>query len=135
MSVDTKHGFTSKLTIGTHDVYLKTGWHGGRMVHIDMTISRSSGPDAPDSANEKLEQDKFFLARAWVEDSCRMASKLFDRGADADEIVSMWMGVEGYPSGYCPQIGGLVRGPLHAAAAHIKKNHERWQAAMKQAMP
>lgn len=118
LTADTLRGVTAKLTVGDCDLYLKTAWLDGRIVRIDLTLSRGGSGVA---------QDAYYLARSWVEDSCRMASKLLERGADIEEVVAMWKGVEGYPSGACVQLQQLVKGPLHAIAVLIENRHDRWR--------
>ena len=118
VTTDGLAGVTSKLTISDCDLYLKTAWLDGRIVHLDLTISRGG---------RELDQSAYYLARSWVEDSCRMASKLLLHGVSIGEIVSGWRGIEGYPSGYCPQLQGLMKGPLHAVALLIEKRHDEWR--------
>jgi len=123
MGMEGLHGMTSKLTVGLCDVYLKTAWVEGKIVRIDITLSRGQGD---------IDQSAYYLARAWVEDSCRMASKLLERGAPIEEICSMWVGVEGFPNGFCPQLEGIMKGPLHAVAMHIRKRHDVWKWRIEQ---
>ena len=118
ITTDTLRGMTAKLAVGDCDLYLKTAWFEGRIVRIDLTISRGGTGVA---------QEAYYLARSWVEDSCRMASKLLERGADIEEIIGMWKGVEGYPSGACDQLQQLVKGPLHAIAVLIENRHDTWR--------
>lgn len=110
---------TSKLQIGACDVYLKTTWSYGKIFRIDITISRGQGD---------IDNTAYYLARAWVEDSCRMASELLDMGAPIEKVIRMWKGVEGFPSGACPQVQQLVNGPLHAVAVHIEQRQSAWRA-------
>jgi len=138
-------GLNAKIEIGQHDLYLKTAWFDGRIVRIDITLSRGRGVDDDLPKSEKmisLETTRFDLARSWVENECRMASHLLQTGcAGIGTIVSEWSGVEGYPSGYCPQIRGVnpetgvsgptyQRGPLHAAAMLLRNRLSDWTALM-----
>ena len=134
-------GITSKIEIGQHDIYLKTAWYNGRIVRIDITLSRGrgikdSGPKTEEQV--KMETTRFDLARSWVENECRMASHLLQTGhAGMGTIVNEWKGVEGYPSGLCPQLIGVnpetgesgptfQKGPLHAAAMLIEERLVYW---------
>lgn len=108
---------TSKLTIGNSDVYLKLAWMDGNVVNIDINLSTN---------DKEVNDSSYHLARSWVEDSCRMASMLLQRGVEIGEITKMWRGVEGFPNGFCPQIGGIMRGPLHAVAIRIDDRIEHW---------
>jgi hypothetical protein len=134
-------GITSKIEIGQHDIYLKTAWFKGQIVRIDITLSRGrdATDDLPRSAKEvSLETTRYDLARAWAEDSCRMASNLLQTGeASIEDVISEWIGVEGYPQGYCPQLPGVnpetgeegptfQKGPLHVAALILTKRLPVW---------
>jgi len=140
-------GISAKIEIGQHDLYLKTAWHGGRIVRIDITLSRGRGiaDDLPKSEHQvNLETTRFDLARSWVENECRMASNLLQTGkAGIGTVIDEWTMVEGYPSGYCPQIPGVnpetgmtgptfQRGPLHASAMLLRRNLVRWTESMKE---
>lgn len=122
---------TSKLDIGSDSIYVTTAWMKGNIVHLDITLSRGSySPldDLPTSeAVATLESAKYDLARSWVEDSCRMASRMLESGVDIDEIVANWKGVKGAPDGVCPQLESIVPGPLHAAAALIERRKDAWK--------
>ena len=142
MGLDGLPGITSKVEIGQHDIYLKTAWYNGRIVRIDITLSRGRGIDGGMKTEDqvKMETTRFDLARSWVENECRMASNLLQTGyAGVGTILEEWMGVEGYPSGYCPQLPGLnpetgdsgptfQKGPLHAAAMVIKDRMVHWHS-------
>jgi|GEM_PF-3141510 len=139
-------GISAKIEIGQHDLYLKTAWFKGRIVRIDITLSHGRGivEDLPKSEHMvNLETTRFDLARSWVENECRMASNLLQTGkAGIGTIIDEWIMVEGYPSGYCPQICGVnpetgesgptfQRGPLHASAMILRRNLVRWSEEMK----
>lgn len=120
-------GMTSKLVIGNHDVYVKTSWFGRSIVRIDITLSSGRGSLSPDTQDDSLDQTRFDLSKSWVEDSCRMASNLLQTGnVGINTILDSWLGVEGYPQGYCPQLGGIMKGPLHAVAVLIKNRLYSW---------
>jgi hypothetical protein len=139
-------GITAKMEIGGHDLYLETAWYKGRIVRIDITLSRGKDitDDLPKSEQMvSMEITRFDLARSWVENECRMASNLLQTGkAGIDTILSEWSGVSGYPSGFCPQIKGVnpetgevgptfQRGPLHAAAMLLRARLVEWTEIMK----
>ena len=144
MGVSGLPGITTKIEIGQHDIYLKTAWYNGRVVRIDITLSRGRGIDeGPKSEDQvKMETTRFDLARSWVENECRMASNLLQTGyAGIGTIVEEWKGVEGYPSGFCPQLLGVnpetgetgptfQKGPLHAAAMVIEERLVKWSKLM-----
>jgi len=134
-------GITAKIEIGQHDLYLKTAWYKGRIVRLDITLSRGREPgdDLPKTHHMiTLETTRFDLARSWVENECRMASNLLQTGqAGIGTILDEWVGVEGYPSGFCPQLPGVnpetglsgptyQKGPLHAAAMLIRSRLVAW---------
>jgi hypothetical protein len=121
-------GLVSKLDIGVDSIYVKTSWMGGNIVNLDITLSRGSKESTPVTADSNgLDMQLFDLARCSVEDSCRQASRLLELGADIHEIVSMWRGVHGFPSGVCPKLQSVVSGPLHAAAVLIDSRFEDWK--------
>jgi len=142
---DGLNGLTAKMEIGQHDLYVKTAWYKGRIVRIDITLSRGreATDDLPKSEQMvSLEITRFDLARSWVENECRMASNLLQTGkAGIGTIISEWTGVSGYPSGFCPQIKGVnpetgdvgptfQQGPLHAAANLLRARLVDWTAIM-----
>lgn len=127
MSMGGLPGITAKLVVGGYDIYLKTVWKKGRIVMIDITLS-SGGNNIGERNSDSLEQTKFDMSRSWVEDSCRLASYLLQTGhSNIDNVLDSWVGVEGFPHGYCPQLGHLQKGPLHACALLIKKRFVAWK--------
>ena len=65
---DGLQGITAKVTMGDHELYIKTAWFAGRIVHIDITISRGQRDDGPISVGlASAEATKYDLARSWVE--------------------------------------------------------------------
>lgn len=127
LALDGLPGITAKMVIGGNDLYVKTMWFERRIVRIDITLSSGNGGMSPDSNDENLDQTRFDLSKAWLEDSCRLASKLLQTGnVSIGTIIESWVGVEGYPQGYCPQLNGIQKGPLHAAAMLIKNRLCDW---------
>jgi len=135
-------GFITKMVIGVHDLYLKTDWKDGRIVRIDITLSRGHDTcdDLPKSERQvNLETTRFDLARSWVESECKMASDMLQSGfGGIGDVINAWVGVEGYPSGFCPQVVDPVSGgptyqksPLHAAAMLILARLPEWAYEMK----
>ena len=138
-------GIVAKMEIGTYDLYLKTIWYEGSVIGIDVTLSRGhQKSDRNDSVHEvSLEISRYDLARSWIESECRMASKLLQTGVvEIDVVIDEWLGVEGFPSGYCPQIPAsysddenigmtFQRGPLHAVAMLLKNRLPDWTRIMK----
>jgi len=139
-------GITTKVEIGGHDLYLKTVWFRGRVVRIDITLSRGTvaGEDVPKSGHAvSLEATRFDLARSWLENECRMASNLLQTGsAGIGTIIEEWTMVSGFPSGHCPQLppmgpdgpeeGATFQcGPLHAIAMILRKRLPDWAEQMK----
>jgi hypothetical protein len=144
-SVQSLPSITAKLEIGQHDLYLKTAWYRGRIVRIDITLSRGhdAHDDLPKTGQQaSLETTRYDLARSWVEDSCRLASNLLQTGqVGIATIIENWIGMEGYPVGYCKQLPGVnpdtgevgpsfQKGPLHAAAALILRRLVEWTERM-----
>jgi len=143
---DGLHGVNAKMEIGHHDLYIKTDWYDGRIVRIDVTLSRGKDTtdDLPKSEHTmSLETTRFDLARSWIENECRMASDLLQTGeAGIGDVIDEWVAVEGYPSGYCKQLPGVnletgevgptfQRGPLHAVAMLIKRRLVAWSEFVK----
>jgi len=136
-SVDGLPGVTSKLDIGNTSIYVHVAWMNGKIVHIDITLSR--GGNTPFDSLPKteiqaaLEDENYAMARAWVEHACRMASSLLAIGEDIGSILSGWRGVKGYPRGLCPQlvdipdVESIVPGPLHAVAVLIENRLPDWE--------
>lgn len=121
-------GYVSKLDIGLDSIYVKTCWMMGNIVNIDVTLSQGSRSETARTLDvADLEMKLSDLARCSIEDSCRLASRLLELGADVLEVTSMWKGVNGYPHGACPQLGAIAPGPLHAAAVLIENNLEEWK--------
>ena len=145
-SIDGLPGITAKIEIGQHDLYLKTAWFEGKIVRLDITLSRGRGVDDGLPLSERqvnLETTRFDLARSWVENECRMASNLLQTGeAGIGTITEEWIGVEGYPSGHCKQLPGVnpetgesgptfQRGPLTAAGMLIQRRLVEWTKYIK----
>jgi hypothetical protein len=134
LSPDGIQSLTSKLDIGQNSIYVKTAWLNGRVVHLDITLSRggrSALDGLPKSAAvveaSVLEATNYDQARSWVEEVCRMASRMLEGGADIGDVISEWRGIRGFPSGPCPQLESVVPGPLHAAAILIESRIEDWK--------
>lgn len=125
---DGADGFTYKLDIGLNSIYVKTAWSNGTLVYIDITVSLGSKCDGIPKTIEELdlEHQRCSESRSWIEVSCKSATLLLESGASIDEIIGQWMGVRGFPNGYCPQLESLVPGPLHAAALLLQKRKDEW---------
>ena len=127
-------GLTQKFTIhcrdGECDFYLKVAWtpsgikitkigkvlkpvhHGRRLAYVDLTAAGSQRHNI----------------RALIELACKEAYALLRHGAwTTDKLVREWRGYPFEPSGYCPQVEGLVRSPMDAAARLIEKRRSRWE--------
>jgi hypothetical protein len=127
LSKDGLPGVTYKLDIGSDSIYVGTAWLDGKIVRIDITLSRGSHDTYPPSLGvADLEMQLLDLARCSVENSCRQASRLIELGEDIGSITSAWRGVAGFPHGICKQLRSIVPGPLHAAAVLIDENMDRW---------
>ncbi len=140
-------GKTAKIGVGSYDLYVKTSWYRGRMVRIDVTLSRSgadSGDDLPMSqAIEQAKATRYDLARMWIESECALASDLLSSGlAGPGHLADRWKGRRGYPSGYCPQLEfvnpetGIVQpmpvsSPVDALAKLIRARLVAWTDEMK----
>jgi len=139
-------GKTVKIEISGHDLYVKTSWFRGRMVRIDVTLSRGPSPadDLPRSqAMESMEASRYDLARMWIESECILATDLLSSGAvGPGHLVERWMGRRGYPSGYCPQLSfrnaetGVeqpmpVSSPVDAVARLIRARLVEWTDEMR----
>ena len=116
-------GTNVKLEIGAGDCYLTMAIMGGRLVHVNLTVSRVGGPEnvmgTPQVA--VLEASKLDVTKALVEIVCREANQLLQRGAwDAASLVAAWRGTRFDPEGMCPQVQGLVSSPLDAVARWIE---------------
>jgi hypothetical protein len=121
-------GHVSKLDIGIDSIYVRTCWMLGNIVNIDITLSRGANNGIVRTLDvADLEMKLSDLARYSIEDSCRLASRLLELGADIREVISLWKGVNGYPHGVCPQLTSIVPGPLHAAAVLIENKLEGWK--------
>jgi len=130
LSPDGIRSMTHKLDIGTDSVYVKVSVLERKIVHLDVTLSRGTKnefDDLPKSQKQaELEHDNYDISRAWVEDSCRMASKLLEQEVSIFEIIDMWRGINGFPKGVCPQLECIVPGPLHAAAMLLERKKDEW---------
>jgi len=121
-------GHVYKLDIGLDSIYVKTCWMLGKIVNIDITLSRGSKSGITGVLGvADLEMKLYDLARCSIEDSCKLASFILTKDTDIWELISMWKGVNGYPHGVCPQLGAIVPGPLHAAAVLIENNLDMWK--------
>ncbi len=137
-------GYTYKMELGAHDLYVKMSWYKGKIVRIDVTLSRKghAGDGLPKTAKEAtLEATRFDLAKASLEEICIQASDLLQGGqVGIGHIVQDWRGREMYPSGWCPQLpeanaqGDIgpsrVMGPTDAVAKLIQRNLVRWTEEM-----
>lgn len=144
MSDDFLYGFTSKVEIGTYDLYLKTTWYEGKIIKVDITMSRGHDEmeDFPKSVRmAELENTRYDLAVRSVASACRDASSLLQSGVvGIGFVLREWAAIEGYPSGWCPQIkdeynpacgATFVSGPLDAAAKLIRQRLPQWTEWMK----
>ncbi len=125
MRTDGIHTITKKFQVGEHDLYLKTGWVGAMLVMVDITIGNDSRHGSED---HDLSMTRHGLSRVMIEVACKNASMMLQSGVFSPaEVLGVWSGMEGFPSGYCPQTNTLQRGTLHAAAMIIGENFKRWQ--------
>ena len=113
-------GKNIKLEIGTGDCYLTAAVMDGRLVYVNLTVSRIGG-DASDMLlshqTAVLEASKLDVTKALVERVCRDASELLQRGEwGAMDLIMAWRGTRFDPEGYCRQVNSLVASPLDAAA-------------------
>ena len=131
-------GITCKMEIGNHDVYLKTSWLEGRIVRIDITLSRGDRYQPVTEKEISLSSSIFDNARYDIETICKHASELLQSGAvGIKHVVDDWMGRRGYPNGYCPQIPAIgesgekgptyQKGPMDAAAKLILMRANDWK--------
>lgn len=122
------NGFTCKLDIGLNSIYVKTAWIDDILVYIDITVSLGSKDDGMPTTIEKLdlEHQRCSESRSWIEVSCKSATLMLELGVSMDEIIVQWMGVRGFPNGYCSQLESFVPGPLHAAALLLQKRKDEW---------
>lgn len=121
---DGLRGRTVKLEIGTGDCYLKVATFEGRLVNVDLTVSRIGGEDEAALTTPRmavLECSKRDVTRALLEVACREASDLLQAGVwDAARLVATWRGTRFDPEGGCAQVQGVVASPLDAAARWIE---------------
>jgi hypothetical protein len=133
-------GFTNKMEIGGYDIYVKTAWHEGSIIKIDITLSRKGhkGNGFPVSAKEAtLEATRFDLAKSSLEEICIQASDLLQTGqVGIGHIIRDWQGREMFPSGWCPQLVGsgggptAVKGPLDAVSQLFVRRLVDWTEIM-----
>lgn len=130
---DVLPGLIVKFQIGAHDLYLKTVWHQGEIVRIDLTLS---GRDEDESLLKtgrevSAEADRYDLARSSIEALCAMASDMLMTGVvDIDYVIGDWAGREMYPDGVCPQIEAIVKGPIDGAAKLMRARFGAWRKHM-----
>ena len=143
---DGLHGFSNKLNIGEHDIYLKTAWRDGQIVRIDITLSRGHKENSAQTAREtNLEVTRFDSAKAALESICVHASEMLQSNqVGIGHIINDWIGREMYPSGLCPQLSEIdpetghagasfVKGPTDAAARLIRRRLVEWTEIMQKA--
>jgi hypothetical protein len=116
-------GWNVKLEIGSGDCYLTAAIMGGRLVHVNLTVSRVGGPELIMRTHQVavLEASKLDVTKALVEIACRTVNQLLQRGAwDVEDLIAAWRGTRFDPEGVCPQVRGIVSSPLDAAAKWLE---------------
>jgi hypothetical protein len=117
-------GFTAKLTIGAHDLYVILGSAEGRPVIINITLGRSAECDMRfdnPTANE-LATQAANDTRAMIEVCCQQATALLQADVwSVDDLIAQWRGTKFDPSGACPQVQGVVSSPLDAVARYLQQ--------------
>jgi hypothetical protein len=113
-------GHNVKLEIGAGDCYLTVAAQQGRVVHVMLTVSRIGGDRndiLPSHQTAVLEASKLDVTKALVEQVCRDANELLQRGEWAvADLIAAWRGTRFDPAGYCRQVDALVASPMDAAA-------------------
>lgn len=108
-------GVTQKFSIEgelTYDFYLKLAWHEYHLDYLDLTVSGAQDHNI----------------RALVELVCKEAYALLRAEVwTVDKLVREWRGYPFEPMGYCPQLEGIVRSPIDAAARLIERRKPRWE--------
>lgn len=116
-------GLNVKLEIGPGDCYLTTAVMAGRLVHVNLTVSRVGGGESFLGTHQLavLEASKLDVTKALVEVVCREANQLLQRGAwGVENLIASWRGTRFDPNGMCPQVRGIVASPLDAAARWLE---------------
>jgi len=84
-----------------------------RLDYVDLTVARAQAHDI----------------RAVTELMCQEAYALLRSGVwDIDKLVKEWVMRRFEPEGPCPELGGIVKSPIDAAARFIQKRRIRWES-------
>jgi len=132
-------GKTVKIDIGSHDMYVKTGWFEGRLIRIDATVT--PGPSEPVNELQPLEASRYDIVRMWIESECQLASDLLATGeVEVEYLIEWWKGRRGYPKGYSQKMSfendaGIVQpmpvaGPFDAMSKLFEARIGEWRNEM-----
>ena len=91
--------------------------HAGN--HIDITVGRHKNPVA--NQDDGFTTNGEDAIRALLEVVCKTTREYLEKGGAMEDVLTIWRGTRFEPSGYCPQLEGLVSSPLDAAARWIEK--------------
>lgn len=121
-------GFTSKLSVGMHDLYVKVALDGERIIFVDITLGHANGhmPSYIDAISNELATQRLNDSRSMLEVICRQASTLLQSGVwDTWRLISSWRATQFEPSGVCEQLNTIVSSPLDAVARLLEKRTPR----------
>lgn len=129
-------GLTQKFTIKgpvDYDFYLKLAW----CPSLGIRITKVNGELRPKRFDGRLDYVDITVGtaqehniRALVELVCKEAYALLRVGAwGTDKLIREWRGYPFEPAGYCPQVQGIVKSPIDAAARLIERKRRRWERA------
>lgn len=125
-------GLTQKFTIqgaAPYDFYLKLAWSPrptryARIKNQIQPVYLSRHLDYVDLTVSGLQEHNI---RALVELACKEAYALLRaRVWTVDNLIKEWRGYRFEPSGYCPQVNGIVHSPMDASARLIELRRNRW---------
>jgi len=110
---DEMPSIVKKLDVGGESIYLKIGFTECRPTWISLTLGHEVNHLG---SNED---------RTLLEVICKQASILLTTGTwTIDDLADAWIAVRNCkPFGACPQIKGLAKSPLDAAAKWIKQKY------------
>ena len=110
---DEMPGIVQKLEIGGESIYLKIGFTECRPTWVSLTLGHEVGHEG---SNEN---------RTLIEVICKQASVLLETGTwTIDDLADNWIATQNCkPSGICPQINGIAKSPLDAAAKWINQKY------------
>ena len=124
--------WTSKVTIGGAEIYVKLGFWDTELCFIDLVFDRSpkNGTDTR-SLHAKTKARSYDSESSQLETICHQANVLLQSGVwKVDDLINEWIATRFEPAGVSPSVGE-VSSPLDAVAKLLKSKRDSWTRELK----